>query len=549
MLSPNINSLKSIDALEDELKDFLSDPETTHNYEKSVTWAQTILKHKKNSSIARYTMVLNQIHYANKLAPLQNFDQSINELENIIKDDEGFIEAYLMLAKIYEKTDKQKEFDILKKANFKFPNNYLIMYDLANLKLYSSGEKHEAVDLFSKCVEKLPQIPNNWGSLGTAYIFTRELELAKTCFETALAIDPKHLPSMLGVGVYNYEKANFSRAKEFYTKSLELSSDSYYGKMNLAYLELLTGNFQKGLEMYEQRDVNFFLKKYGGAGFKPILKKNISKNLNQKIVILNEQGLGDDIMFARYLKPLSELGYDLTFMTQPELINFFKASPELKKFDIRNKLPECNPNTFDYRTFLCSIPYLISDYFNKQPLPYSIDWTKLATKKNTENGEIKKLLDNQMYKVGVSWSGNIKHHRHYNRSISLLNFSELFRLKNIQFYVVQKGLLEEERNYLEEFNNVTICDKYLDDFVDSGFFVSKMNYVVTVDTSLVHLSGTMGQKTGLLLPKVPDWRWRFEGKQDWYPSVELYRQEDIDDWKAPLEDIKTRIKSLSSSSG
>ena len=110
-------------------------------------------------------------------------------------------------------------------------------------------------------------------------------------------------------------------------------------------------------------------------------------------------------------------------------------------------------------------------------------------------------------------------------------------------------MLEEERNYLEEFNNVNVCDKFLDDFVDSGFFVSKMNYVVTVDTSLVHLSGTMGQKTGLLLPKVPDWRWRFEGKQNWYPSVELYRQEDIDDWKAPLEDIKTRIKSLSSSSG
>ena len=47
MLSPNINSLKSIEALEDELKDFLSDPETTHNYEKSVTLAQTILKHKR----------------------------------------------------------------------------------------------------------------------------------------------------------------------------------------------------------------------------------------------------------------------------------------------------------------------------------------------------------------------------------------------------------------------------------------------------------------------------------------------------------------------
>lgn len=174
---------------------------------------------------------------------------------------------------------------------------------------------------------------------------------------------------------------------------------------------------------------------------------------------------------------------------------------------------------------------------------------KISYQKNTDNEEIKKLLDNQKYKVGVSWSGNIKHHRHYNRSVPLINFSELFKLENIQFYVVQKGLLEEEINYLKKFNNVTICDKYLDDFVDSGYFVSQMNYVITVDTSLVHLSGTMGQKTGLLLPKVPDWRWRFEGGQDWYPSVELYRQEEIDDWKVPLEDIKTKIKLLSSGGG
>ena len=114
-----------------------------------------------------------------------------------------------MLAKIYGETDKDLELKTLAKANKIFPNHYLIMYDLASLKLFKTGEKEEALELLFKCVEKLPQLPNNWAMLGTAYIMLREFEMAKTCFETALNLEPDHLNSVLGIGVYHFENANF----------------------------------------------------------------------------------------------------------------------------------------------------------------------------------------------------------------------------------------------------------------------------------------------------------------------------------------------------
>mgnify|MGYP002054652073 CR=1 FL=1 len=60
--------------------------------------------------------------------------------------------------------------------------------------------------------------------------------------------------------------------------------------------------------------------------------------------------------------------------------------------------------------------------------------------------------------------------------------------------------------------------------------------IFTVDTSLVHMAGTMNKKTFLFLPKVPDYRWGLKNNQEWYPSVSLLRQEKVSDWKKPIED-------------
>jgi ADP-heptose:LPS heptosyltransferase len=58
-----------------------------------------------------------------------------------------------------------------------------------------------------------------------------------------------------------------------------------------------------------------------------------------------------------------------------------------------------------------------------------------------------------------------------------------------------------------------------------------MDIVVTVDTSVAHLSGALGLPTWLLLAYTPDWRWIL-GRNDtpWYPSVKLYQQKAAGDW-------------------
>ena len=91
--------------------------------------------------------------------------KAIENFKNIIKVDPKFIEAYLMLAKIYRETDANKEYELLIEANKIFPDHYLVMFDLGNLMCFKTGEKEKGLELFTKCVQKLPQIDTAWAAL------------------------------------------------------------------------------------------------------------------------------------------------------------------------------------------------------------------------------------------------------------------------------------------------------------------------------------------------------------------------------------------------
>ena len=101
--------------------------------------------------------------------------------------------------------------------------------------------------------------------------------------------------------------------------------------------------------------------------------------------------------------------------------------------------------------------------------------------------------------------------------------------------------------FLKKLNNVHDCTDHLKDFMHTSYFIDKMDMIFTVDTSLVHIAGTMNKKTFLFLPKVPDYRWGLKNNQEWYPSVSLLRQEKLDDWKKPIKDCQKIINSSLSS--
>jgi ADP-heptose:LPS heptosyltransferase len=82
----------------------------------------------------------------------------------------------------------------------------------------------------------------------------------------------------------------------------------------------------------------------------------------------------------------------------------------------------------------------------------------------------------------------------------------------------------------------------LRDFGDTAALCTCMQLVVSVDTSTVHLSGALGQRTWILLPFHPDWRWLTDRSDTpWYDSLRLFRQPRVGAWDEVLVHVSADL--------
>jgi len=82
----------------------------------------------------------------------------------------------------------------------------------------------------------------------------------------------------------------------------------------------------------------------------------------------------------------------------------------------------------------------------------------------------------------------------------------------------------------------------INSFNDSAAIIEIMDLVITVDTSLAHLSSAIGKPTFILLPWSPEWRWLIDRNDSpWYPTATMFRQPNLGDWEAVIKKIVLQL--------
>lgn len=75
------------------------------------------------------------------------------------------------------------------------------------------------------------------------------------------------------------------------------------------------------------------------------------------------------------------------------------------------------------------------------------------------------------------------------------------------------------------------------DFEDTAEIIRGLELVISVDTATAHLAGAMGKPTWLILPLLGDWRWGPGETNAWYPSMRQYRQAKPGGWTEVIDRI------------
>jgi hypothetical protein len=146
-------------------------------------------------------------------------------------------------------------------------------------------------------------------------------------------------------------------------------------------------------------------------------------------------------------------------------------------------------------------------------------------------------------RVGLVWSGNAAHKNDKNRSIPLKIFLD-YLPEGFEYISLQKEVREADMPFLQD-KKITFLGEKLENFTDTAALCNLMDLIISVDTSVVHLSGALNKKTWLLLPYCPDWRWLLDRNDTpWYRSMRLFRQNSEMNWNSVLKEIKSLLESF-----
>jgi tetratricopeptide (TPR) repeat protein len=389
----------------------------------------------------------------------------------------------------------------------------------------------EALLNFEKAIDLRPELAEPWKNRGYTLIQLNRYEEALSSCARALEIDPNYADAHNSKGVALMELGRIDEAIKSFKRALSINSADPRAQMNIGIAYLLLGRFDVGWEAYEWR--------WKTKRFLPQTRAFTSpqwtgvEDLKGKTILLHgEQGLGDRIQFCRYAEKLKKFGARTVLEAPKPLMDVFEG---LRGVDVLIAEGDVLPE-FDFHCPLLSLPKAFGTELHNIPRPKRY----LTSKSDLRKKWVKKRLRSRPLAVGLAWSGNPSNGNDHSRTIPLHHLVQ-FLPKEIDYFCLQKDIRESDRKALEQSPISYYGDEL--NFAETAALIDSLDLVITVDTSIAHLSGALGKATWIMLPFVPDWRWMLNlDTSPWYPDAKLYRQGPSRDWRAVFERIAMDLK-------
>lgn len=315
-----------------------------------------------------------------------------------------------------------------------------------------------------------------------------------------IAVDPKlkynseYINTVEILGQIKSLKDDFINSNFYLEESRKVyfnpSVDYLYG-MNLLYMAN-----EEGFKFYKNRylkDNSFNIPSF------PMDKINDIYRIKKtdKLLVLNEQGMGDEILFSRVIPLLSEKSKEVHIKVRETFLEYFKE----KYSDYKNVYFFVNPfsqemvNTFNAWG-------LIGDFFaslNKEDMFNNYNLTKT-----------KFDIPNENLRIGISYShGNIDNEKEtphvlnikakrgipqewfvnhlVNNKYNVVDFTYNTKIESLTGY-------QNPKSFYETYNNLK---------------KEGINLVITLDSAFGHFTADMGIPTIIVINEYKDWRWSF----------------------------------------
>jgi len=377
---------------------------------------------------------------------------------------------------------------------------------------------------------------------GEALLGAGRFDDAIAAFETAAAHGVDRFETLWRIGSAHASEGRNDKALAHLDAAVAARPDRPEPAYRRGFVRLAMGDFTGGWPDYETRwRIPDFVATGGGAPPQVQARLQIAPSRAQfsgrHVVAIGEQGVGDQIMFASILPDLARDAARLDVMCDDRLVGLLSNSLPGVQVRGRGAVGEA-----DVVVAAGSLGHAYRTRVGDFPRTPYLTPTDAAVQRWAERlGPRRRRL-----RIGLSWRGGTPSTRLRQRSVSLAQLAPLLDLADCEFVSLQYGdvaadLAAANAARAEPIRAFPAAD--IDDFDELAGLIRNLDLVVSVQTTLVHLSGAIGAPVLTLVRRVPEWRYGVQGDtMPWYGSARLFRQTHDGDWTPVIARIVDTVR-------
>ena len=290
----------------------------------------------------------------------KNYHKALDLIDNILKIKKDLINVQIDKAYINYKI---KEYDLSKKiCHLILSKNINVKaLNLIGLCLFKESKYMEALEYLFKGLNINNTDLSLLNSIGDVYYEMRNLEESEKFYLKALDVEPNSYQTLNNIAGYYLETNNSEKALLYYQKALEVFPDeptileniskTYFsldkndlaeklckkalsirksssGNKLLSFLYFKEKKFNKAWKFFDGRlrEVDFIYKNNSYDLIKNKLLNQKTIDLKKSLLIIREQGVGDEILYSSIYKNVLESFKDIYIEADERLINLFISS-------------------------------------------------------------------------------------------------------------------------------------------------------------------------------------------------------------------------------
>jgi len=510
---------------------------------------------------------------------LERFEQAHGQYRRALELDPQHFAAQLRLADLLRETGRLEEAEVAARRALELDDEVAAGHFMLGMVHRARGRMEPAVRAFRRALEIDPHGVQTMQQLALSLREEGRLDEADAQLRAALRLRPDNPTLLTDHGMVLADLMRYDEALGSLARALERSPQSVIAinrkalivdhlgdraqglallqeaarlapadentKYNIGLHHLKHGEYAAGWDGYEsRRNFENFVGKHRRI---PIPEWDGGALAGRTLLVLPEQGLGDEIMFGSCVPEVAAQAKHVVIECDAKLEALFQRSfAPCTVLSRQRTLANDWVERLDPRpeVFVSAGSLACRLRRSAAAFPQHHGFLKADAAKVAAWRERLDALGPGR-KIGLSWQGGVGFTGRKRRSLTLEELLPLLRLPGLHFVSLQYTEVREEVRALEARHGVRVhhWQEAIDDYDHTAALVCALDSVLTVCTAIVHLSGALGRPALVMVPFGPDWRYGASGERmDWYPTVRLLRQARVGDWTEVLGEVSRRLR-------